>query len=495
MTKRSSGVLLHISSLPSPYGIGTMGREAYRFADRLKAAGQSWWQVLPLGPTSYGDSPYQSFSTFAGNPYFIDLDLLAEEGLVTAAELAAEDWGGDPRRVDYGALYVSRFRVLRRCYERGWAKSREAVEAFRREKPWLADYALFMALKARFGMKSWSQWPEEDVRLRRKEALDRWRRVLQEEIAFYEYLQYLFFRQWRALKDYVNGLGIRIIGDLPIYVAMDSADVWAEPEFFQLDSDNRPVEVAGVPPDYFSADGQLWGNPLYDYDRMRRDGFGWWIRRVEGASQLCDAVRIDHFRGLESYWAVPYGDKTARRGRWRKGPGMDLVGVLQGWFPQLSFIAEDLGFLTPEVRQLLADSGLPGMKVLQFAFDPREPSDYLPHTYGRNCVCYTGTHDNETLLQWEEGLDRASAAFARAYLGLGRGAKLSRAILKAGLRSVADTFIAPMQDWLELGAEARMNAPGTDQGNWRWRMGAEDFDDALTERMAEWTRMYGRLPD
>ncbi len=490
--KRSSGVLLHISSLPSPYGIGTLGREAYRFADRLRAAGQSCWQVLPLGPTSYGDSPYQSFSTFAGNPYFIDLEELAEEGLLRRGELEAVDWGEDPRQVDYGKLYENRFRILRRCYERGWERSREAVEAFAREKPWLEDYALFMALKGRFVMKSWTEWEDEDVRLRRRDALERCRRALGEEIRFYAFLQYLFFRQWKRLKDYVNGLGIRIIGDLPIYVALDSADVWAEPEFFQLDQRNRPTEVAGVPPDYFAADGQLWGNPLYDYDRMRADGFGWWIRRVEGAAQLYDAVRIDHFRGLESYWAVPYGDKTARRGRWRKGPGMDLVRVLTGWFPDLAFIAEDLGFLTPEVRQLLKESGLPGMKVLQFAFDPREPSDYLPHTYDHNCVCYTGTHDNETLLQWERGADRASAAFAREYLGVGHAARLNRAILKAGLRSVADTFIAPMQDWLELDGWARMNTPGTAGGNWRWRMEAGDFDEALVRRMADWTRMYGR---
>ena len=372
--ERSSGILLPISSLPSKYGIGTLGREAYRFADELKAAGQTYWQVLPLGPTSYGDSPYQSFSTFAGNPYFIDLELLAEDGLLSAADLEAEDWGDTPRYVDYGKIYAARFRVLRRAFAAGYPRDREAVEQFIRENHWVRDYALFMALKNHFGMKSWLEWEDREIALHHPKAVVQYTRLLAEDIRFYIYLQYLFFRQWKELKTYINGLGIRVIGDLPIYVALDSADVWAEPEFFQLDSDNRPVEVAGVPPDYFSADGQLWGNPLYDYDRMQKDGFGWWIRRVEGASRLFDVVRIDHFRGLESYWAVPYGETTARNGRWRKGPGMALVGVLTSWFHQLHFIAEDLGFLTPAVHQLLADSGLPGMKVLEFAFDPQQLS-------------------------------------------------------------------------------------------------------------------------
>ena len=399
---RASGILLPISALPSPYGIGTLGKAAYAFADFLHAAGQKYWQLLPLGPTSYGDSPYQSFSTFAGNPYFIDLDLLAEEGLLDKEDLAAADWGNDPRYVDYGKIYEVRFDVLRRAFLRGRERDREAVERFQAENPWLKNYALYMAVKAHFGMKSWLEWPDEAIRVRAPEAVARYEKELAEDVAFYTYLQYLFFKQWGELREYIHSLGIRIIGDLPIYVAMDSADVWAEPEFFQLGEGNIPTEVSGVPPDYFSADGQLWGNPLYDYDRMRQDGFGWWIRRVEGASRLFDVIRIDHFRGLESYWAVPYGAETAREGRWRKGPGMDLVGVLTQWFHGLDIIAEDLGFLTPEVHQLLRDSGLPGMKVLEFAFDAREPSNYLPHTYERNCVCYVGTHDNETVMQWRE---------------------------------------------------------------------------------------------
>ena len=321
----------------------------------------------------------------------------------------------------------------------------------------------------------------------------RYEKELAEDVAFYTYLQYLFFKQWGELREYIHSLGICIIGDLPIYVAMDSADVWAEPEFFQLGEGNIPTEVSGVPPDYFSADGQLWGNPLYDYDRMRQDGFGWWIRRVEGASRLFDVIRIDHFRGLESYWAVPYGAETAREGRWRKGPGMDLVGVLTQWFHGLDIIAEDLGFLTPEVHQLLRDSGLPGMKVLEFAFDAREPSNYLPHTYERNCVCYVGTHDNETVMQWREQADRADVTFARKYLGLNEAEGFHWGMLRGGMSSVADTFVAQMQDYLGLGAEGRMNTPGTLGNNWRWRLLPGEASPALARKIRQYAHMYGRL--
>ena len=489
---RHSGILLHISSLPSPYGIGSLGREAYAFADFLRASGQKYWQLLPLGPTSYGDSPYQSFSTFAGNPYFIDLDLLAEDGLLSPSDLEAEDWGGEGRYVDYGRIYAARFGLLRKAFQAGYPRDREAVEAFRLENPWLDNYALYMALKGRFGMKSWLDWPDEDLRLRREKALELAREELAEDIRFYVYLQYLFFRQWDALREYIHSLGIRIIGDLPIYVAMDSADVWAEPEFFQLGEGNVPTEVSGVPPDYFSADGQLWGNPLYDYERMKADGYGWWIRRVEGAGRLFDVIRIDHFRGLESYWAVPYGETTAKNGRWRKGPGMDLVGTLTNWFPNLSFIAEDLGFLTPEVHRLLADSGLPGMKVLEFAFDAREPSNYLPHTYGRHCVCYVGTHDNETVEQWRWQADRTDVTFARKYLGLNDAEGFHWGMIRGGMASVADTFVVQMQDCLGLGPEGRMNTPGTGWGNWRWRLLPGEASPALAKKLYHYTRMYGR---
>ena len=326
---RSSGILMPISSLPSPYGIGTFGKAAYDFADFLHAAGQGYWQLLPLGPTSYGDSPYQSFSTFAGNPYFIDLDLLIKDKLLTRKEVTSCAWGSEPRYVDYGKIYESRFALLERAKARGWERDREAVAAFEAENSrWLPDYALFMALKRHFGMKSWTEWPDEGARLHRADALERYRAELRGDVELFTYIQFLFFRQWSALKSYINGLGIRIIGDIPIYVAMDSSDVWSEPEKFQLDERNVPVEVSGVPPDYFSADGQLWGNPLYDYEAMQKDGFEWWIRRIGGAAKLYDVIRIDHFRGFESYWAVPYGETTAKNGRWVKGPGMSLGGVL-----------------------------------------------------------------------------------------------------------------------------------------------------------------------
>ena len=379
--KRSSGILMPISSLPSPHGIGTLGTEARKFVDFLADAGQSWWQILPVSPTSYGDSPYQSFSAYAGNPYFIDLDLLCEDGLLTPEEVNAVNWGNDPAKVDYSAIYNGRFPLLRLATERGWERDADKVKTFLGENAaWLPDYALFMALKRHFGMKSWTDWPDEDVRLRRPEAVQRYQKELDEDIRLFTYIQYLFFRQWEALRAYAHEKGIGIIGDLPIYVAMDSADVWADPRAFQLDERNVPAEVAGVPPDYFTADGQLWGNPLYDWDAMKADGYSWWVRRIAGASRLYDILRIDHFRGLESYWAVPYGETTAKIGRWVKGPGMDLIGVLTAKFPNIQFIAEDLGYLTPEVRQLLKESGLPGMKVLQFAFDSREAANYLPHT-------------------------------------------------------------------------------------------------------------------
>ena len=491
---RASGILLPISALPSPYGIGTLGKAAYAFADFLHAAGQRYWQLLPLGPTSYGDSPYQSFSTFAGNPYFIDLDLLAEEGLLDKEDLAAADWGNDPRYVDYGKIYEVRFDVLRRAFLRGRERDREAVERFQAENPWLKNYALYMAVKAHFGMKSWLEWPDEAIRVRAPEAVARYEKELAEDVAFYTYLQYLFFKQWGELREYIHSLGIRIIGDLPIYVAMDSADVWAEPEFFQLGEGNIPTEVSGVPPDYFSADGQLWGNPLYDYDRMRQDGFGWWIRRVEGASRLFDVIRIDHFRGLESYWAVPYGAETAREGRWRKGPGMDLVGVLTQWFHGLDIIAEDLGFLTPSVFQMVEESGFPGMKVLEFAFSADGESIYLPYHYQENCIVYTGTHDNDTLQGWYGSMPSWEREFSKRYLGNGHTPReeIHWDFIRAALGSRARLAVIPMQDYLGLGSEARMNEPSTLGNNWKWRLLPGQFDRALREKCRDLAWVYGR---
>ena len=490
---RASAVLLHITSLPGPYGVGTLGREAYEFVDFLKRAGQKYWQILPLGPTGYGDSPYQTDSAFAGNPYLIELDTLAAEGLLTREEIEAPFWGEDPEHTDYGALYAGRWPLLAKACRRGWERDREAVAAFEEKNDWLADYALFMALKRHFGMKPWQQWEDEDARLRRSpEALELWRERLREDIRVFVYTQYLFFRQWDALLDYALRKGVGIIGYVPIYVPMDSADVWAGSEYFQLDEERRPLWVAGVPPDYFSADGQLWGNPLYDWERMKNDGFRWWIRRMGAAAELYDIVRIDHFRGLESYWAVPPEEPTARNGHWVKGPGEDLIRALREHFPQVTVVAEDLGFLTREVIDLVEFSGYPGMKVLQFAFAPRQLSSYLPHCYDENCVCYTGTHDNATLRQWLEEAPPEEAAFVREYAGARPEESLSRAVIRSGMRSAAKLFVAPMQDWLELGGEARMNHPGKPDGNWTWRMGPGLLSDELAGQMARMTYIYGR---
>lgn len=492
--QRSSGILMPVFSLPSPYGIGTLGQAARDFIDFLKTAGQSWWQILPVGPTGYGDSPYQSFSAYAGNPYFIDLDLLREDGLLTQAEIDSTFWGSDPGRVDYGALYQNRLTVLSAAYHRGWQRDAGAVARFSSENQgWLPDYALFMALKRHFNGQPWQTWPE-DIRLRRPEALERYRTALTANVEFFAYLQFLFFRQWDALRAYAAGQGIRIIGDLPIYVAMDSADVWADPKSFQLDEALVPKEVAGVPPDYFSADGQLWGNPLYNWDAMRADGFGWWIRRVDGARRLYDLLRLDHFRGFERYWAIPYGDATARNGRWVPGPGMELLRVLTGWFPDIHFIAEDLGQLTPEVHALRNAAGLPGMKVLEFAFDPEGAGDYLPHNHIPGCVCYTGTHDNAPLAEWLEEADPDETSMAKAYLGLNEEEGPVWGILRGGMSSVAGLFVAQLQDYLELGAESRVNTPGVAEGNWQWRLLPGQLTDALARRIYAMTKRCGRLP-
>jgi 4-alpha-glucanotransferase len=492
--KRSSGILMPVSSLPSPYGIGTLGQEARNFVDFLEAAGQGWWQMLPVGHTSYGDSPYQCPSSFAGNPYFIDLDELIADGLLTQEEVDAVNWGGDPQYVDYGAIYENRFRLLAKATERGFERDREAFEAFASQNPWLAEYSLFMAIKKSFGMISWVDWPDEGLRRRDPGSLERARRELADDVRLYSYIQFLFFKQWNALRDYAHAHGVKIIGDLPIYVALDSADVWAETVNFQLGDDLKPKEVSGVPPDYFNEDGQLWGNPLYNYDFMRWDGYGWWIRRIDGAAKLYDVIRIDHFRGFESYWAVPFGETTARNGHWVKGPGLDLIDRLKGWFRNVEFIAEDLGFATPEVEAMLKGSGFPGMRVLQFAFDNKKPGDYLPHNQIENCVCYTGTHDNATLMEWLGEAPESNLRLVREYLGLPADAKpeeLADALLRAGMSGPAKLFVSPLSDWLCLGAEAKLNVPGT-LGWWRWRLQQGQITPQLAQRIARMTKLYGR---
>ena len=491
--ERKSGVLMPMSSLPSRWGIGTMGKSAYQFVDFLKAAGQKYWQLLPLGPTSYGDSPYSAFSTFAGNPYYIDLDLLVKEGLLKPSEVKAPDWGEDPERVDYAKIYFNRFGVLRRAFERGREPLAEEAAAFRRENgSWLENYALYMAVKNHFGMVSWTEWPDEEIRLHHPRAVAEYGETLREDVEFWVFLQFLFFRQWQQLRSYAHEQGIEFIGDLPIYVALDSADVWAEPKYFQLDQDGLPKEVAGVPPDAFTEDGQLWGNPLYDWDEMRRDGFGWWIRRVDGAKKLYDVIRIDHFRGFESYWAVPYGDTTAKRGRWKPGPGMDLVGVLLSWFSGLRFIAEDLGYTTPEVEKLLADSGLPGMKVLEFGFDVNGDAAYAPHNCVPNSVCYIGTHDNEVVKGWIRALDKATFRYAKEYMNISDQEGWCWGMIRTGMACASRLFVVQMQDLLELEGEARMNTPGTLGGNWQWRMLPGAADKALARRLRKLTELYRR---
>lgn len=491
--ERSSGIILPIYALPSPHGIGTLGQAACDFVDFLADAGQLWWQVLPVGPTSFGDSPYQSPSTFAGNPYFVDLDQLVADGLLTQDEIGAVNWGDDPARVDYGRLFEEREVLLRAAYRRGWERDAAAVEAFVQDSAaWLDDYALFMAVKRHFGMKSWIEWPDEAIRLRKPEALVHYRSLLADDVRFNEYVQYLFFKQWEALHAYTRKKGIKLIGDMPIYVALDSADVWAYPTGFMLDGRNLPVEVAGVPPDSFTGDGQLWGNPLYDYEAMEADGFDWWIRRVAGAARLYDMIRIDHFRGFESFWAVPAGARTAKDGRWVKGPGMELVGTLIRRFPHTSFIAEDLGYTTPEVTKLLADSGLPGMKVLEFAFDSRDGDAFMPHTYSPRCACYVGTHDNAPLMAWKEEAVPADVELARAYFGLNDDEGFTWGFIRGGMSSVAELFVAQMQDYLELGEWARTNTPGTIGNNWQWRLLPGQASPELAARIAAATKRYGR---
>ena len=489
---RSSGVLMPLSSLPSPYGIGTMGKRAYEFVDFLSAAGQRYWQLLPLVPTSQGDSPYSSFSTFAGNPYFIDLDMLVKDKLLRQKEIDEREWGGDPAQVDYSRMYTQRPALLHIAFRRGREKLAGELAQFREENRWVENYALYMALKERFDMLPWTAWPEEDIRLRRDDAVRRWTEELRDEIDYHAFVQLLFFRQWEKLRIYAHKKGVQFIGDIPIYVALDSADVWSEPRFFQLDEKNVPKAVAGVPPDPFTEDGQLWGNPLYNWEAMEKDGFGWWIRRVEGALKLYDVIRIDHFRGFESYWSVPYGEKTAKNGVWRPGPGMKLVRVLTSWFHDFGFIAEDLGYITPGVRQLVQDSGLPGMKILEFAFDAHGDSDYLPHCISYNSVCYLGTHDNDTVMGWLKTTGKRDRDFAARYMHITEDEGWCWGMIRTGMMTAADLFVVQMQDLLELGPEARMNVPGKPTGNWRWRMLPGAADKELAKKLKLYTRTYRR---
>lgn len=494
--KRASGVLLPISSLPSPYGIGTFSKEAYDFIDALADAGQTYWQILPLGPTGYGDSPYQPFSTFAGNPYFIDLKELIKEGLLTKEECDACDFGDNPHYVEYGKQYNNRFKLLKLAHERSMIGDDVEFHTFvKKNEWWIKDYALFMAVKKCFNGASWSEWAQ-DIRLRWGYSLDYYYKEYADEIEFYEFIQFKFFEQWRKLKVYANIKGIRFIGDVPIYVAFDSADAWAHPQLFQFDEENYPVKVAGVPPDAFSESGQLWGNPLYRWEYHKATGYDWWIRRIKHAYELYDVVRLDHFRGFDEYFAVPYGDVTAVNGKWEKGPGIELFEVLKNALGECSMIAEDLGIITPSVEKLVKDSGFPNMRVLQFGFEPEDPANnHMPFTYDRNSVVYTGTHDNETLAGWYKGLSKERRKFLHTYLedACGRKDSINWDMIRLAMMSSANLCIVPMQDILALGNEARMNFPSTLGMNWKWRLTEGEFTAEIQDKLLQLTKAGYRV--
>ncbi len=466
---RQSGILLHISSLPGPGGIGSMGKEAFAFADFLRASGMRLWQVLPMGPTGYGESPYQSSSVFAGNPMLISCARLREEGLLTYED--SEEFSPETLdQVDFPAVRENKEKLLRRCFAQSEKKLAKELTDFIRENPWAEDFALFTAVKKHFSDQMWTRWPDEGIRLRQKDAVARYRRELDVEVRYHLFCQYLFRRQWFALKKYCNGLGIRLFGDMPIYVAEDSADTWTHPEVFQLDKNRVPKRVAGVPPDYFSADGQLWGNPLYRWTSLRLHGYGWWVERMRAMAAMYDLIRIDHFIGFANYYSIPHGAPNARGGKWVVGPGKSLFRTFNRKLPGLPIIAEDLGCLSPRVQRLLDYVGYPGMKVLTFAFGGGDDNVHLPQNYQTNCVAYTGTHDNDTVLGWLAAQDENTVAHARRVLGFDRPEDAPEAFIRGVMESRADIAVIPMQDALHLDGSARMNLPGTIGGNWLWRM-------------------------
>lgn len=505
---RGSGILLPIASLPSRYGIGCFSKEAYRFVDSLKEAGQRYWQILPLGPTGYGDSPYQSFSAFAGNPYFIDLETLTKEGLLTGDECGNVDFGNDGRCIDYEKQYLGRFILLKKAYERWKARHNTLKEEDNQDSFYetlecrldetledeTKEYCFYMAVKNHFGSRSWTVW-DEDIKLRRPLAMEAFKDKLKDEILFYKFQQMKFQEQWAALKEYAHEQGVKIIGDIPIYVAFDSADSWAHPELFQFDENSQPVAVAGCPPDGFSATGQLWGNPLYRWDYHAKTGFAWWMKRMSYCFKLYDVVRVDHFRGFDEYYSIPFGEETAMYGQWEKGPGFPVFQKMEEVFGAVDIIAEDLGFLTPSVIKLVKDTGFPGMKVLQFAFDSREKSNYLPCYYQQNCVVYTGTHDNDTVKGWYKKLEEADRQLSVEYMNNASTPleEIHWDFIRLAQSSVADLSVIPMQDYLGLGSEARINTPSTLGGNWTWRMDPGAFTHEIAVKCRKITELYGRL--
>ncbi len=493
---RKSGILLPVASLPGKYGIGTFGKEAYAFVDMLSVAGQSCWQILPLGPTSYGDSPYQSFSTFAGNPYFIDPDTLIKERLLTQKEVDSYDFGNKADTIDYEKLYRSRFDMLKKAFLRAKPENDKKFQSFCRKNAfWIDDYSLFMAIKDSLGGISYLEW-DEKIRKRDKKTLDIYKKRFAKEACFYRFLQFKFMQQWTDLKKYANRSGVKIIGDIPIYVALDSADTWANPQLFQIDENRYPTSVAGCPPDGFSPTGQLWGNPLYDWDYHKKTDFSWWVSRIRHCFELYDVVRVDHFRAFDSYYSIPYGDPTAEFGKWVKGPGYDLFRKIKAELPDADMIAEDLGFITKSVVNLVKRSGCPGMKVLQFAFDSRADSDYLPHNYNANTVCYTGTHDNDTIVGWFSSIKASDRKKAMEYVNrsdFSSDRDLALSFIKLAMSSVSYLCVIPMQDWLGLSTPARINYPSTLGGNWVWRMKKGAFSKTLAAKMRHLTKLYARL--
>ncbi len=489
--QRGAGILLPVSSLPSPYGIGTFGKAAYAFVDQLVEAGQRYWQVLPLGPTNYGDSPYQSFSAFAGNPYFIDLDMLCEEGLLKIDEIQHIEWQKTPDRVEYELLWEHRYMVLKQAFIRSNHKETEKYQHFMEENTqWIQDYGLFMACKENFGNVEWLKW-DKDIRFRQPEALQRYRKAFSQEIEFYQFLQYKFYEQWSRIKKYANEHGVEIIGDMPIYVALDSVDVWVNPRLFELDEERKPVCVAGCPPDAFSDDGQKWGNPLYNWKVMEVEKFAWWKYRMAAAAKLFDVVRIDHFIGIVRYYVIPAND-SARNGWFEWGPGEKLIRALDEARGRTKIIAEDLGVVIPQVGELLEKAGYPGMKVIEFAFDGNTDNPYLPHMYQKNCVVYGGTHDNETLVGYYDNLSVDNLAYALQYTDCSNRADLIEKVFLMAYRSIADTVIFQMQDVLEKGNEARMNLPATIGENWRWRLLEGEFTKEKRTWLKSLSIIYGR---
>ena len=496
MKKRQSGVLMHISSLPGKYGIGSFGQSAYDFVDFLVRTKQRYWQILPLGTTSYGDSPYQSFSAFAGNTYFIDFDILIEEGLLNEADVKGADFGDDPRKVDYAKIFDARRPIMEKAVARFLeADDLSDYESFvEQNAAWLEVFAEYMAIKEHFDNLAWTEWPDEAIRRREAASLASYREKLADKLTYHRVTQYLFFKQWLRLKAYANEHHIEIVGDMPIYVAADSADVWAQPHFFKTDAVGKPTCVAGCPPDEFSETGQLWGNPIYDWEAMDKDGYAWWIERLRESFKIYDIVRIDHFRGFESYWEVPADSDTSATGKWVKGPDYKLFAAVKEALGDLNIIAEDLGFMTDEVIELRERTGFPGMKILQFAFNPDDESIDSPHLAPNNSVMYTGTHDNNTVLGWyKDEIDDATRQYMAQYTNRKEYETVPHAMLRTIFASVSFMAIATMQDLLELDSAARMNYPSTIGGNWTWRMTAEELNPIIEGELYSLTKTYRRM--